>query len=188
MERLPSWSQRPAACQDAMPTPLPVDQTEPETSDDSPEVTATSQSSHHDSGLLETLVESQSTVPLPRRGTRPRKQPERYAQVRRLQVLPVGCTGWTARVAVSFNGRSRNPQHSSPRCPTNPGNSKRNDGASFETCSWPNLCTLGLGLATSILALKVPWRRQTLLTLCYSVIVLTNPGRALSSSRRLRDT
>ncbi len=79
----------PAAHPDAAPNPLPADQTEPETPNDSPEVTATSQNSHPDLGLLETLVGSQSTVPLPRRGTRPRKQPERYMPVRRLQVLPV---------------------------------------------------------------------------------------------------
>ncbi len=79
----------PAVRPDTAPNPLPADQTEPETPDDSPEVTVTSQSSHPDLGLLETLVGSQSTVPLPRRGTRPRKQPERYAPVRRLQVLPV---------------------------------------------------------------------------------------------------
>ena len=91
MDRLPFWSQRQphAARPDALPNPLPADQMEPETPDDSPEVTATSQSSHPDLGLLETLVGSQSTVPLPRRGTRPRKQPERYAPVRSLQVLPV---------------------------------------------------------------------------------------------------
>ena len=79
----------PAACPDTAPNPLPADQTEPDAPDDSPEVTVTSQSSHPDLGLLETLVGSQSTVPSPRRGTRLRKQPERYAPVRRLRVLPV---------------------------------------------------------------------------------------------------
>ena len=78
-----------AAHPDAMPNPLPADQMESETPDDRPEVTITSQSSHPDLGLLETLVGSQSTVPSPRRGTRLRKQPERYAPVRRLRVLPV---------------------------------------------------------------------------------------------------
>ncbi len=78
-----------AARPDAVPNPLPADQTEPETSDDSPEVTATSQDSQPDLVLLETLVESQLTVPLPHKGTRLHKQPERYVPVRRLQVLPV---------------------------------------------------------------------------------------------------
>ncbi len=32
---------------------------------------------------------SQSLVPLPHRGTRSRKQPERYTPIRRLQILPV---------------------------------------------------------------------------------------------------
>ncbi len=74
---------------DTAPDPLPADQTEPDVLDDSSEVEATSQNSHPDIGLLETLVGSQSTVPSPRRGTRLRKQPEQYAPVRRLQVLPV---------------------------------------------------------------------------------------------------
>ncbi len=78
----------PAARPDTVQTPLPADQTGPATPDDSPAVTTTSQYSHPDLGLLETLVGSQSTVPLPCRGTRPRKQPEQYAPVRRLQVLP----------------------------------------------------------------------------------------------------
>ncbi len=55
----------PAACPEAVPNPLPADQMEPETPDDSPEVTATSQNSHPDLGLLEKLVGSQSSVPLP---------------------------------------------------------------------------------------------------------------------------
>ena len=79
----------PAAHSDVVLDPLPADQTEPETPDYSPEVTATIQTSNPDLGLPETLVGSQSTVPLPRRGTTLRKQPERYAPVRRLQVLPV---------------------------------------------------------------------------------------------------
>ena len=72
----------PAARSDTAPDPLPADQTEPDAPDDS-------QNSHPDLGLLETLVGSQSTVPSPRRGTRLRKQPERYAPIRRIQVLPV---------------------------------------------------------------------------------------------------
>ena len=79
----------PAAHLDTAPNPLPADQIEPDAPDDSPKVTVTSQSRHPDLGLLETLVGSQSTVPSPHRGTRLRKQPERYAPVRRLQVLPV---------------------------------------------------------------------------------------------------
>ena len=78
-----------AARPDAMPNPLLADQMEPETPDDSPEVTVTSQSSHPDIGSLETLVGSQSIVPSPHGGTRPRKQQEQYAPGRRLQVLPV---------------------------------------------------------------------------------------------------
>ena len=74
---------------DTAPDPLPADQTEPDILDDGSEVAATSQNSHPDLGLHETLVGSQLTVPSPRRGTRLRKQPERYAPVRRLQVLPV---------------------------------------------------------------------------------------------------
>ena len=69
--------------------PLPADQTELDVLDDSTEVEITSQNSHSDSGSMETLVGSQSAVPSPRRGTRLRKQPERYAPVHRLQVLPV---------------------------------------------------------------------------------------------------
>ena len=79
----------PATCPDFVPDPLPADQTEPDAPDESSEVTVTSQSSHPDLGLQETLVGSQSTVPSPHRGTRLRKQPERYAPVHRLQVLPV---------------------------------------------------------------------------------------------------
>ncbi len=101
----------PAACPDTAPKPLPADQVEPETPDDSPEVTVTSQNRHPDLGLIETLVGSQSTVPLPHRGTRPRKQPERYVPVHRLQVLPVdqaqtGPSVWlfpTIRVAVTLS-------------------------------------------------------------------------------------
>ena len=78
----------PATRPDTAPNPLPADQTEPDTPDDGPEVTVTSHTSHPDVGLLETLVGSQSTVPSPRRGNRLHKQPERYAPVRRLQVLP----------------------------------------------------------------------------------------------------
>ncbi len=74
---------------DTAPDPLPADQTELDVPDDSSEVEVTNQNSHPDSGLIETLVGSQSTVPSPRRGTRLRKPPEQYAPVRRLQVLPV---------------------------------------------------------------------------------------------------
>ncbi len=74
---------------DIAPDPLPADQTEPVVLDDSTEVEETSQNSHPDTGSLETLVGSRSTVPSPRRGTRLGKQPEWYAPVRRLQVLPV---------------------------------------------------------------------------------------------------
>ncbi len=83
---------------DTAPDPLPADQTELDVPDDSSEVEATTQNSHPDLGSLETLVGSQSTVPSPHRGTRLHKQPERYAPVRRLQVLlkhrldhPCGC-------------------------------------------------------------------------------------------------
>ena len=76
---------RPAIASD----PLPAVQIEPDVPDDSSEVETTSQNSHPDPGLQETLVGSQSTVPSPCRGTRLRKQPERYAPVRGLQVLPV---------------------------------------------------------------------------------------------------
>ncbi len=74
---------------DTAPDPLLADQTEPDVLDDSPEVAVTSRNSHPDSGLQETLVGSQSTVPSPGRGTRLHKQPERYTPVHRLQVLPV---------------------------------------------------------------------------------------------------
>ena len=66
----------PVMRQDIAPDPLPADQIEPDTPDDSPAVEVTSQNSHPDLGSLETLVGSQSTVPSPRRGTRLRKQPE----------------------------------------------------------------------------------------------------------------
>ena len=75
--------------QDTAPDHLPADQTEPDTQDDSAAVEMTSQNSHPDLGSLETLVGGQSTIPSPRRGTRLRKQPERYAPICRLQVLPV---------------------------------------------------------------------------------------------------
>ena len=96
---------------DTAPDPLPADQTEPDVLDDSSEVEVTSQNSHPDLGLIETLVGSQSTVPSPRRGTRLCKQPERYVPVRRLQVLPVdraqaGSTVWlfpTLGVAVTLS-------------------------------------------------------------------------------------
>ena len=51
---------------DTAPDPLPADQTEPDTLDDSAEVEVTSQNSHPDLGSLETLVGSQSTAPSPR--------------------------------------------------------------------------------------------------------------------------
>ncbi len=79
----------PVARPDIAPSPLPADHTESDAPDDSPEVIVTSQSSHPDLGLIETLVGSQSIVPSPCRGTRPCKQPERYVPVCRLQVLPV---------------------------------------------------------------------------------------------------
>ncbi len=79
----------PEARPDAVPDSLPTDQMEPGTSDDSPEALATSHSSNPNSGLLETLVGSQSPIPLPHRGTRPHKQPERYAPVCKLNVLPI---------------------------------------------------------------------------------------------------
>ncbi len=79
----------PVVHPDTAPDPLPAGQTEPDVPDDGSEVEITSQNSYPDPGLQETLVGSQSTVPSPHRGTRLRKQPERYAPVRRLQVLPV---------------------------------------------------------------------------------------------------
>ena len=79
----------PATRPDTAPGPLPADQTEPDVPDDSSEVEVTGQNSHPDLGLQETLVGSQSTVPSPPRGTSLCKQPERYAPVHRLQVLPV---------------------------------------------------------------------------------------------------
>ncbi len=126
----------PAARPDTVPNPLPSNQKEPDAPDDSPEVTVTSQGSHPDSGLQEKLVGSQSTVPSPRIGTRLCKQPEQYAPVRRLQVLPVdraqaGKSVWQVRVTVFYHRRSCNPQRSSPICPTNSLNSERTDGALF---------------------------------------------------------
>ncbi len=65
----------PAACPDAVPSPLLADQMEPAVRDNSPEIKATGQSSNPDPGSLETLVGNRLAVPLPCRGTRPRKQP-----------------------------------------------------------------------------------------------------------------
>ncbi len=101
----------PAMHPDTAPDPLPADHTEPDTQDDSAEVEVTSQNSHPDLGSPETLVGSQSTVPSPCRGTRLHKQPERYAPIRRMQVLPVnqaqdGPSMWlfpTIGVAVTLN-------------------------------------------------------------------------------------
>ncbi len=79
----------PAACSDAVPSPLPTDQTEAEAPDDSPEVLTPSHSAYPDPGSLETLVGSRSPAPLPRIWTRPCNQPERYVPVCILHVLPV---------------------------------------------------------------------------------------------------
>ncbi len=94
---------------DTAPDPLPADQTEPDSQDNSAEVEVTSQNSHPDLGSLETVVGSQSTVPSPRRGTRLRD--ERYALIRRIQVLPVNqaqdgpsvCLFTTIGVAVTLS-------------------------------------------------------------------------------------
>ncbi len=82
-------------------------------------------------------------------------------------------------MVVSYIRRSRDPQRSSPSCPTNSLNSEQTDGVLSGMHSWPDLCTLGLGLATSILALKGPVEKADLANSCYSVIVLTNPFREL---------
>ncbi len=74
----------PAARPDPAPNPLPADQMGPATPDDSPEITTTSRDSHPDLGLIETLVNRPFT---PQRDQT--AQAERYAPVRRLQVLPV---------------------------------------------------------------------------------------------------
>ncbi len=69
-------------------------------------------------GLPETQMGSQSSVPSPHRETRPRKQPDRYTPVHRLQVLPVnqaltGSSVWlfpTVSVVVMLSGSSPNPK------------------------------------------------------------------------------
>ncbi len=78
-----------AACPDVVLSLLLADQMDPVPSNDSPEVATTSYSGHPDPGSLKPPVGSRSPTHLPRRGTRPRKQPERHAPVRRLQVFPV---------------------------------------------------------------------------------------------------
>ncbi len=69
-------------------------------------------------GLPETPTGSRSLVPLPRRGTRPRKQPDRYMPVPRLQVLPVnqaqtGSSVWLfplISIAATLSKRFPSPQ------------------------------------------------------------------------------
>ncbi len=81
----------PAACSAPASSLLLADQMEPAAPDDSPEVETTSQSSNPDPGSLETLVASWSPVPYlyPAEGPDRTREPERYAPVHRLQVLPV---------------------------------------------------------------------------------------------------
>ncbi len=130
----------PAACPDVAPSSLLADQTEPEGPDDSPEVETISQSSNPDPGALETLVGSRSPVLLPRRGTRPCKQPERYAPVHRLQVLPVNQAQTEPsirlfpKIAVTLSTRSDS-------CPTSTLNSTQTDIVLFGMSSWPSFCT-----------------------------------------------
>ena len=66
--------------------PFPADSDGPNAE---PEVEPTDECVDPFPQLPETSAGSRSLVPLPRKGTRSRKQPERYTPIRRLQVLPV---------------------------------------------------------------------------------------------------
>ena len=70
------------SCPEMVSCHLLANQTTPEGPDVSPEVEITSLSNNPVKGLLKSLVGSMSPIPVNHRGTRPRKQPERYAPVK----------------------------------------------------------------------------------------------------------
>ena len=137
----------PVLCPKDGPDSLCPDQADPGSPDVGPEVETADPCGNPEPGLTATLMGNRSPVPLPRRGTRPRKQSERYTLVRRLQVLPVNQaqTGPTIWLFPTI-GIAETLSNSSPSCPTNTLNSEQTDIVLLGMSCWPSFRTLGLEL------------------------------------------